>query len=193
MQPLSIHTDMRFLRTGNFVKALAVCTALSVLTLLWAPAQGTSDVEKDYRDWLRAQVDGEVDASFDEALDRAHDSQPHSLGDFLKAFADAYEQLQPEASLASVFAAPELPLDALLALLQSRTGGASVDGLSPRTLMLQTSTTATASVDRLVSAQLTTKLSPSPMELRARQQAYIAATLIVIPLRTLFSARPMAP
>jgi len=183
---------MRFFRTSEFSQALAVALVLSVASLLWAPMQSTVDTSTDHSTWLRAQAKDASDPAFEEALDRAQETQPQSLSHFLEAFALAFEELAPDASLGHVFSVPHLSVDALLMYLQTRSTGAAADALSPRVFLVPHKLAPNPAPDRALAASLLVPQLVAYTRL-VQHEALRAAPRVVTPLRSLFSAMPMAP
>jgi hypothetical protein len=170
--------------------------AISLIPLIAGrPSRAVSETTAAHTSWLRAQItaslSGDAQAAVNAALDAAAEDAAPTLEAFTQAFADAYAEEGAPVSLETLFAVPGVDRAALYEVLSSRTQQLSRTAVLPR-LSLSTAPVAAASGR---SPAVTTQALPPhlPAVLQATVVAEEAGRLLPCLIRTLFSARPMAP
>ena len=196
---------MQRLRSTWWTPGVVALMAASLLALVLGPSSGAvSETTAAHESWLRAHLspqaihadEGSVPASsvenaVDAALDAARADAAPTLEGFTEAFAAAYRQQGAPVPLSTLFAIPDVGQATLYALLSQRALQLSRTALLPR---LTLSTAPPATTSGRSPAVLHTQPVPALKAARGVLST-VRPSPRILPciLRTLFSARPMAP
>lgn len=185
---------MRRVRRPSFLRVLAGIVVASMLPALFVPAgAGASAVAGGtYSRWIRAQLRVPADEAIDAALEKASKSSSATFEAFVEAFLDAYEESGPEQPAALVFAEDELSDAALIAYLQRRYTKIGEEGLLPRTCLVTAAGRSGITFSTHAAATFSGSTGPALSHI-GKPVGLLSGDLLVIPLRTLTSARPLGP
>jgi hypothetical protein len=112
----------------------SMIVVVGMLSFLFAPVSRAANDGNLYGDWVRSQAGSDVSDAFEKALQHAEESGAGTLGAFLNAFVEEFQQVAPGERLADYFGAgSDL---ALIPYLQSRFMQLVGDAVLPRVLFV---------------------------------------------------------
>jgi hypothetical protein len=184
---------MKWLRSRGGKRFLVLLLGFSLAPVISAPAVHAMQPSRAplYADWLRDQLTDGPSAEVEAAIQVAASTRAGSLGTFVKAFADAFSEMYPEAALTDVFPLEDSSTEALLFYLYGRyhhvLGGVPV---------------ATATLEAAPSSLKASIRTAAPLpDNQGTLQEPLSVTAfsafegehLVFPVRLVSSARPLGP
>lgn len=187
---------MIWLRKRWTSRLLAAVFALSMVPTLIVPAGRAAGGAQfgSYEQWIRTQLRIPADAAVEKAISVALESNAKSFDSFIVAFLEAYAEAAPQRPVSQVFTQRNLSDDALISFLQRRYSQVADEGVLPRVYLTSVMQgLAHSGVDKSgLSEGSISRQYAAPLHLLSALPSTVEK-VVVIPFRTISSARPLGP